>query len=347
MRRLVWLIAAIALSVPCFAQNAPNIGMDMTSTTAPLRPEQKATLEQYIDAYLNALMGEDVESASRARGQLVDLMRRPGVTAAFRDEYSRMLIPKLTPVVQQQDNHFAAINAMQIAAQVKTLESMRLGVNHVSERNEPREAVRVWAAIAVRLAATQLAGNPVFARMVDTATRDVARAAKEETDWRVLLRQLQMLGSLQTPVAGSEELDVLSTIADRMARENGPSELIHAVFPAVMSLRDRVLDNRLAPAAAANMGKALAPVLGEVLEVARAHFDSAQQSEASRGTYGNLVTVTEVTIQRIDSLVAPPTQRAPQTQLRESWEKKDKARFNQGVEQWMERFESAVYKRSP
>ena len=346
MRRLVWLIAAIALSMPCFAQSAPSIGMDITTTTAPLNEQQKATLEQYADAYVNALQGSDLDAASRAREQLIDPLGRPGVTEAFRNEYSRVLMPKLGPLVEQQENHFAALNAIQVAAQMKTSDAMRLGQNHLDERREPRAPVRLWAAVAVRMAAIELIKNQVYARTVDTATRDVGRAAREETDWRVLLRQLQMLGSVNTTVARSEELNVLSAVAQRMAQQNGPSDLIHAVFPVVMSMRERVLDARLTPAEATAMGKDMAPVLGEVLDVAREHWDIVQQTEDTRTTYGNLVHVAEQTIQRIDSLVAPREQRAPQAQLRESWDKRDKQRFTQGVEQWMQRFESPVYKKN-
>lgn len=343
MRRLLGLIAAIAcsLSTPCFAQ---GIGMDITSTTSELRPEQRALLEQFVNTHVKGLAGDNLDVASKSRSALLGPLRSPGATALFRDEYSRILTPQLQPLVSQDDNPFAAVNAMQIAAQLKTQEAMRLALDHVRMSSEPRTAVRVMAAIAVRQAAVELAKNQVFARAVDQATRDLARAAREETEWLVLLREFEALASIGTPVAQTEELQVLKAVASRMAKEAGPSELIHAVFPAVISLRDRMLDTRLSASQLAEKGKNMAPVLGEVLAVADRHFDSAQQSEESRQTYGKLVAAIDQTITRIDKIVAPAEQATPTAQLREAWEKKDKARFNQGVQQWQKRFETAAYK---
>ena len=348
MRRLVWLIVAIALSTPCLAQGVPNVGMDMTSTTAPLKPEQVAILEQFTDAHLRDLQSDDYAQAARALQQLEDPIRRPGVTSLFRDEYSRVLTPKLGPVVAQQENHYAAVNAMQLAGQLKTRPALDLAMKHVAQSKEDRAPIRVVAAKAVRLAAMELLKNQVNARAVDAATRDLARAAKEETNWIVLLRQLETLGSINTPIALTEELDVLSAVAKRMAAQDEPSDLIHAVFPAMFSLQRRLIapDVPMPPTQQAAMGKALAPVCGEVLDVARTHFDSAQLSEGSKQTYGSLVNVAEQTMLKIDAFVAPSsTQRAPPAQLKDSWEKNDKPRFEQGVELWMQRLESPVYKK--
>jgi hypothetical protein len=193
------------------------------------------------------------------------------------------------------------------------------------------------------MAATELVRNQINQRPVDAATRDLARAAKEETNWLVLLRQFEALGSLNTQAARDEELDVLTRVADRMAQIDGPSDLIHAVFPAVIAIRDRMLDPTIPPATLMAMGKKTAPVLGEVLEVAKAHFDIAQQGEESRETYGKLVAAIDQTITRIDKIVVPPEQRPPQAKLRESWEKKDKAGFTKDVETWQARFETPAY----
>jgi len=344
MRRLVWLIAAIAISTPCLAQNPPNIGIDVVTTTSPLRPDQKAALTAYVEGYIKNLQSKDAELASRARGNLTQPLTRPGSTALFRDEYSRVLLPLLTNVVEQQDNHFAAINAMQIAAQLRTGEALRLAMRHVAESDEPRAAVRVWAAIAFNETATPLSQNRVMAQQVDSATRDLARAAKSETDWLVLLRELQALGNLDTPVARKEERDVLSAVTDRMANQDGPSDLVHAVFPAVVGLRDRMLAQNVSTAALTAQGKDLAPILAKLFEVAEEHWDKAQEDQDAKSTYGSLVSITEATIKRIDTFVAPPQQRAPQTTLKESWEQANKPRFVADVKQWMDRVGSSIYK---
>lgn len=344
MRRLVWLIAAIALSTPCYAQPAPSIGPNLTNSSTALTAQQKAEVAEYAKYYAKQLAGKETGAADAASIKLTAPLSVPGVTGAFRVEYASALITELDPIVEQKDNIYASMNAMKVVAQLQTTGALQLAVRHFSIKDESRESIRLWAAICFREASIELVKNAINARTVDTATRALARAALDETDWLVLLRQLQALGKLNTTVANAEELNVLESIVDRMDRQNGPSDLVHALFPAVVSLRNRMLNNELTPSQLASMGKRLGPILGKVLDNANKNWSEVQDDQDARSTYGKLISATERTITIVDRSVQPAEQRPPQTALAEWWDKRDQPKFDRDVKLWQTRLELPAYR---
>jgi len=346
MRRLVGLIAAIAMSFPCFAQTPPNISMTVTTATAPLSPEQQALVAEYAKVYAAQLTSADPNTAISARSRLVAPLNAPGTTDVFRDSYAAILLPELEPIVEDQANAFAAINAMQLAAQLKTNDALRLALEHLNINSEPRQAIRLWAAITVREATAKLVTNQIYARTVDSATRALARAAESETDWLVLMRELQALGNLNTATANTEELNVLNSVVDRMTQQDEASDIVHAILPAVISLRDRMLaGNRIPPAQLAAIGKRLGPILGKVFEHATVIWNDVQDDQAAHTTYGKLISVTEQTIRVVDKAVQPPGKSPPSTDLKASWDRKDLNRYEGDLKQWMQRLDAPPYEK--
>jgi hypothetical protein len=217
---------------------------------------------------------------------------------------------------------------MQIAGMLGTPRGLELIISHASAQDEQKFNLRLWAAKSFPIAV----GEGVLPiNEIDKALRRYGDAASCEENWLVLRRQFEAIASVNGKVSRDEQVLALRSATDRMEEHKGPSDLMQAVKPAVKLMLDEYL--RLQPDQQEAFGKSLAPVLGDLVTVAKKHWDRAQEDDIARVNYGGAILISENLLRLIDRRVRP-AQAGPRTELGPAWEDRKKTRFNSDHEAW-------------
>jgi len=138
---------------------------------------------------------------------------------------------------------------------------------------------------------------------------------------------------VKNSVSRDVQVKVLKAVTLAMEKQQGPSDLMQATYPALMLILNQYLT--LDPANRETVGKSLAPVLCDLCTVAAAHWGNAQVDDAARKSYGGAVHISENLLKLIDARVRPDQAR-PRTQLGPAWRNGDKNRFERDHNKWRE-----------
>lgn len=297
-----------------------------------LTPQQRDQIRTYAEFYCDQLATGDIPAVERAKRQLLDPMRAPMVTGEFRSAYSKVLTPRLAAVIGG-DNPHTAVNAIQLLGFLGTPAALDVLKDHLDSKDEDRFAIRLWAARAFKMAAE--AGR-LEADDLNPLLRQLGVACRSETDPPVLLRQFEAIASVDSSIARDVLLDAVGKKLDTLQGQPGPSQLMEAIYPALLRLRDQYLNPKLTAADQKVFGKDVAHLLGKVFEVGLAHWDKIQADGQTRTeigrSYRGAIRLAENFLKTIDRTVraAEP----PRTQLGAAWENADKPRFKAGHQAW-------------
>ena len=336
----VWLVLlTLGLSFVFVATAAPPARINNLVSRLSFSPQDLNRIKDFADFWCRQLEHADPGEVKAIRQSMLDPLKAPGgVSEVFRLAYSDAVLGQLKPLVQS-DNPLLAYNAIHIIGSLGTPDALRILLDHCDVTNEPRFGVRLWVAKCLNVSVNK---GALRQNDVNRALRRLGRAAGRETHWLVLRRQFEVIASVQGEVSREVFFDVLSSVADQMAADDkGPSSLMKAVRPAVKLIRDRFL--LLAPADQNDIGRELAPILGDICSAAEIHWDMAQVSSLKK-SYGGAVADSEHLLTFINNQLpnAPP---GPQTRLGEAWKQKDKPRFETDHDKWMGILSRPPYKR--
>lgn len=320
------VFATLLLSAAAAA--APPAPINDLTDKANLGPAEKAQIKAYVDYWCVQLEGEDPVEVSRARTELLKPLRAIKVLTPFRFAMTDASLEHLEKIIAGDGNQStqSAINAMQVVGALGTVKALDSILAHCDSDREKRFPVRLWAAKSFGLTVPLLNQNDI-----NRGVRELGRAATHEEESLALRRQFEAISSVRNDISRDEQVKVLNATADRMARAEGPSPLMEATYRAVQLMMTQFAD--LDVQQQQQVGTVLAPVLGEVQEVAEKHWDQAQNDQHARDVYGDAVRVSEQLLSYIDTVTRPkgPT---PKSQLDLSWQQRDKPRFRQDRGAW-------------
>ncbi len=316
-----------------------------------LTERDRDDIRLYADFWGRHLLADAPADVDEARGKLGEPLRAVRVGEVFRFEYSNAVVLHLDKVVRDGSPH-AAVNAMQVLAVLGTPSSLEVILAHSSIEQEPDLGIRLWAAIGFPTAVRQ---NALPNNEINKALRDLGEAAASEaraainkrdddtTRWLLLRRQFEAISFVKSQTSREVQVKVLKAVTDAMDNRHGPSDLMQALYRALLLLQIEYL--RLPAADQEILGKSLAPVLCDLCTVAAAHWDNAQSDETARKSYGGAVHVSETLLKMIDTRVRPDKV-GPRTELGPAWRDGRKRQFTSDHDKWRTLLQGPPYNKN-
>lgn len=183
-RLLLCLLLVTAVLMPVSVALAQR-DLPGTITSAPmLGPDQQQQVEQWVRDTAPGLADESPAVRKRARDAVMRQLANPSVSAAFRLAYSKLLMPVITPLADDERT-VVAVNAMLVAGELATTASAELLQKH---RADTRIEVR-FAAVAgtERLfRAIEAKAPTIDPREAELLVAQLGRGVREETNAYVL-----------------------------------------------------------------------------------------------------------------------------------------------------------------
>lgn len=330
------IMAAVTALLTCSAHAAAPARISHLVDNASLSERDRDDIRRYALHWTGSRESAEVDEA---RAKLIEPLRAVRVGKLFRVEYSKVVVPHLEKVILDGSTH-AAVNSLQVVALLGTPEALKVILAHASIEDEDDFGIRLWAALAFPIAVKQgvLPQNKIneaLRRLEKAASHEAAAAgaADAQYQWLVLQRQFEAIASVKNSVSRDVQVKVLKAVTLAMEKQQGPSDLMQATYPALMLILNQYLT--LDPANRETVGKSLAPVLCDLCTVAAAHWGNAQVDDAARKSYGGAVHISENLLKLIDARVRPDQAR-PRTQLGPAWRNGDKNRFERDHNKWRE-----------
>lgn len=228
---------APGLAQPCF----PRTIVESVS----LSQADKDKIKQCVEANRDGLSGDKDQIKKSRKALAADFDNPANVSVSFRLELSKLLLPGLTPLVNDKTDLVAA-NALQIAGEVATADSLGLLARGLTD---PRPAVRCAAAYGYKRLFDQLRQSSPAFQPVDAikACNEVAARIAAEKDPHVLeeyARALESGATVSTEnVRGLRPATVAATAKEfgaRIRSKDAQLDLAPAMIRAGQVLRDAV-----------------------------------------------------------------------------------------------------------
>lgn len=339
--RPLYVLAALvlvmaALSEQASANEPPSITRHASSST--LTDAQRREVRNYVQYWCQQLEGGDSARIARARAQLIEPLRAPGLRLVFRDEYSRITVPELERILSANTpSVLSAINAVQVAGALGTEASLRLIVDRADSDRETRMPVRLWASHAFRLV---LEEDAIQTARLTPFVRDFSRAAERETNWMVLNRQIEGLAKVRTSQSRERQIAVLHAATERAkANDGGPAQLMEPIRLGILMLRDQYLD--LSGQEQTDFGKAIGRLLGQVIEIPPLHWNTAREHEEHHHVYRSALRMSESLLRIVDQRVRGGS--PPPLGLENAWESGDREAYEGILTRWRQTLGAVAY----
>ena len=340
--RLFACLVTLAVVAEGLAQAPPRpLSRGIISATSDLSDQQLKQVRNWADYWCSRLDSDDPAAVKNAREEVLrPLKSLTRVSDQFRFAYSKVALPHLKNAIASDHPH-AAVNAMIVLSLLGSDRALQLLLEHCDQQNEPRRYVRQRAAAGAKAMLNPDRPFNLTPAAVKNAVRGLRDAAQNESDWLILRHQFEAMAEVDDPGARGHLVKALGVVVERVALVNGePSTLIEAVHSAVYRLRNRFLELPLDEQR--QLGRKLAPVLDGVCEVARIHWEMAQDDPAAKRTYGGAIRICEEFLRFIDSQIRAD-QSAPRTQLKRHWDDRNKPRYEVDKERWSKIIQAAPY----
>jgi hypothetical protein len=235
-----------------------------------LSTKDEGSVKAFAEYHGQNLTSDDAGTRSRARQKLMaDLQGLSGqrATPSFREYYAIELMPILRSAISDGTIP-QAIAATQVAGVLGTDSAVTTLSRHLSQSQEPREAVRVWAAASL----LPLVVEPnVTASRLTRAMSDLGRAATTEPSWPALRKQLETIAAAVNNtrtqeegrdeimrVARTEQARLMAIAIKRLG--DGDLDMLMVITPHLQHVQQQFLDQDSADALNA-LAKSMVPVL--------------------------------------------------------------------------------------
>jgi hypothetical protein len=221
---LVVAMAGVLAASPSFAQTSPTISQQTATASPPLTNAQVAQIDAFIDHWIGQLReARDTGGLSAARSQIIGQIQLPGSSAAFREQYVKSLVSKLTPLLQ--DGRLVdRLNGMIMLSRTDNRAVYAIVEQALADE---KSAVRYWAAKTIEdVEASQATDAPA----IPTALRQslltaLQTAAEQETEPATLAQIFSAMATL------GEVARVIRSLDNRL--------LGHVEDPAALLLPER------------------------------------------------------------------------------------------------------------
>ena len=229
---LLWTLAV--LFVAAYAHNAPvaraqsAIPYDLTTSTQPLNAAQKQIIRAFAEPRVNLIIAAQTPDLSEARDDLLEPLRRAGVSTHFHAAYSNVLSGLLMTALHN-DDPLVKLNAMVVAATLTGPAPIPLVTTALGDENP---AVRYWGAKAASVIPTHAPPLPQAEQhhLLDA----IADAIKTHPPDPVFERLLFALSALTIPDASIELLNALDQRLPLLAKD--PSHPLDATIQSLQSI---------------------------------------------------------------------------------------------------------------
>ena len=197
------LLCFMLPSEPAIAQSGPIAPPNLGRYVA--KPSLSAADLKVIEAFVNReaprLRSKTQAEAVQARTTLIDdITSSHRVSPVFREQYTNLLAPHLRSTLEGDDTP-AAILAAQVTATLGTDGAVKLLTDRIEIADEPRNAVRLWAAGGL---APLAAAPTVSERRLMRALRTVALGMGDEPNWAVRRRTFMALAAAVSNERGKD-----------------------------------------------------------------------------------------------------------------------------------------------
>ena len=314
--RLVVAVACLLATGASAALAVPPKNLLTLSKLSSFTPEQEAQLIAFIDLHASALGGDDESSRPAARQKLmIDLTGRTGerATPIFRMTYSDLLLPKLKDMISDGSTT-AGIAATQVTSALGTDAAVTVLTRHLSPAQEPREAIRIWAAAGMR---PLIAEQNVSSSRLTRAVSDLGRAAQSEASWPVLRQQLASIGSAtrNKRTKDSGQLEIMNAGAKNQSTalvaviarlQGGDLAMLEVIEPHMREIQAQFLD-QADPAVLRVLARTTAPALATLFEAVLAQWDAILADQRSAELAGRSLNRAEVMIGQFDDTLTGDT----------------------------------------
>ncbi|HRP63484.1 MAG TPA: hypothetical protein PK400_09350 [Phycisphaerales bacterium] len=319
------------------AQPEPPGISTLASVNTQWTEQQRRTVREYVEHWAAEIATEDADRSRLAKRRLLDPLNAPGMVPLFREEYGRVAVPELTKLVASS-SAFAAVNGVQIIAEIATDASLSVLRERLDPQREPREAVRLSAVQGLR--SVQRVGV-ASQRTLELTLRDLVRAAERETSWLVLRRGFESLAVGGTALTRELQTELLKAVLDKIEASGEDTGLMQAVHRGVSLMRDQFIAMTNAADQRA-FGVAAAPQLGRVLELALANWETARSAPSHvKASYDSAVQLSEQLLRFIDERVR--SQQPPRDLLVAGWNSGNRTAYTERLQHWQTVLNAAPY----
>jgi len=336
-------VVAVALCVyiASIAGAAPPSITSLASASS-LSQAQKDVIDAYAKHWSEMLLRskDDPDQLRKAQRELVEPLRRGGVSELFRNQYGRALLPTLAQVIDE-DSGQACVSANLIVSKIGTEKALDLMLDHCSIKDEPRRYSRLAAARGCKqLLAGKDVGRSNIKKNILTASRRLLAAAKVEPDQYALRHQLEaLLAAHRATLVPAQQaqvrahvIEALRSIAERAGKGDPTAglELIDAAYPVLFRLKIAFLDPKALPSVQKQFARDLGPCLVDLLDVGNAHWQAIQAEPKTKQCFGKVVRFIENFIRTI-SPFADPDRGSIETGLLRHWENNQPELYKQDI----------------
>ena len=334
-------MAALLCAASALAQAPPRPpGNDLINATTQLDAQQEKQLADFVTYHVARLAGQDPKQVSESRNALIQPLRTtPSVVFLF--HYSKTLVPALEQVIDKPDqpgqsNAFAVTNAMLVLQSLKSKRALEAVGRRISD---PRVHVRIVAGAALEILLSPSARTvaEIQERDVEQAVTKIQQAIAAEENGVVMLHLFRALAIIDTPEARTAHVEAMKAVAARLAgQQTNHAGIMDAMRAAALHWRDQY--PTLPPGEQRAIAPILAPTMGSICDVARAHWDDAHNDARAKDTYGGTVQLCEAVLKLIAA------SGAPQTALRQWWDQPDKPKYEADLKLWMDLLSKPPYR---
>jgi hypothetical protein len=350
---LVLVLLALVAATTTSAAPPRALGLDITSARE-LDDSQIKRVKSYATYWVEQLATQTADPAQRAtivetaREELIEpLGPLKNPSESFRYEYGQTVLQAMQQqnVLEGNDAH-RSVNAILVLTELGTGKALRELYRMSNQRTEPRSYIRQRAAIGCMVILSGATGQPqqliIEKRDIDSAVRALRDAAIREPQPVVVRRQLEAILVVDDPKAREHLVQALNAIVTRLAQEKqAPSPLIEPLHVAVLRLRDQFLN--LSGADQRELGTAIGPCLGELLDAIDGQWQIAQNENGAKVTYSEIIELCEIFLRRIHAQIRNGSG-VPTGDLKQAWDNGDQPQYRADLNAWMEQLSQPPYK---
>ncbi len=176
-------LAAVLLAGAAFTLTPTALGQTLPSAviqSLQLSSEDASQVAAFVEQNSTKLGSKDPEAIRKDRSALLGPLSDPQISTSFRQQYSRVLLPKLEPLAADSDE-LTVINALVIAGDLGTDAAADLVISKLGASNA---AIRYQAAYAVqRLFGTMTGSGPTLkTNKAEAMIEAIPQAMARESD---------------------------------------------------------------------------------------------------------------------------------------------------------------------
>jgi hypothetical protein len=314
--RLALRIAAFVLpsTLATMAIGQTTLPQDIVGSTRPLSSEQRSAVEEFASDQMTEMANGDPTEVVAARNTLVQTARRAGVTGVFLRAYSNAILPQATAILGAAEP-MRAENTLRVLAFLRTPESVGILVSSTDPMKINDEGRRLVAAGLLKIAVDGGAKSGLDSAVLTSTARSIAKNLSDDASWIVVLEELRALNAIALSSSLTKEnrgelrgiqFGAFQQLSNRIEASDQPSDLIQAVYRAMLGLREKLLDKSTAgDISNKEIAKTLRMMLKNIADAAIKQWSGLQTNRRSFMAYEGVLRVGSQLLSLLDGRPDP------------------------------------------